>query len=34
MTGGEQAFLGLVIAAMLFFGVNLAAVARYTKSGK
>lgn len=34
MTGGELAFLGLVIATMLFFGVNLAAVTRYTSGGK
>lgn len=34
MTGGETAFLGLVVVAMLFFGINLAAVARYTNGGK
>ena len=34
MTGGEQAFLGLVIATMLFFGINLALVTRHTMRGK
>lgn len=34
MTGGEQAFLALVIVGMLFFGINLAAVTRYTNGGK
>lgn len=34
MTGGELAFLTLVIVGMLFFCVNLAAVTRYTQGGK
>ena len=34
MTSGEQAYLGLVVLAMLFFGLNLAAVARFTKRDK
>jgi hypothetical protein len=34
MTGGELAFLALVVVGMLFFSINLAAVTRYTNGGK